>query len=210
GNTMRGASAKSTGASGFVTVFSFGPQPIAATRARSRRVRMGRIIRLAGARVPDRARLVVVEPLAPDGLRRAGVVDGQLEVVAEREIEAGGRDVVEAGDVARQRRLGAPGGAAVLRRAEIDVPLRAVARVHPGGADVARGPGGERREAVRGPDRRHRQVAARRPGGARVAGARVVDPLRPLVDAAGVPERVEAAGGVGRDRDLRPEEGPAA
>src|SRR5262249_31263671 len=131
GNTMRGASAKSTGASGFVTVFSFGPQPIAATRARSRRVRMGRIIRLAGARVPDRARLVVVEPLAPDGLGRAGVVDGQLEVVAEREIEAGGRDVVEAGDVARQRRLGAPGGAAVLRRAEIDVPLRAVARVHP-------------------------------------------------------------------------------
>src|SRR3972149_595543 len=96
----------------------------------------------------DRARAVEVQPLAPNGVRRAAVVDVQLKVVPEGEAETVREDVVEAGHVRGEVNLRRPLPAAIRRAAVVSVPKRPGAGIHPGDAHVAGDPRGDRRECV--------------------------------------------------------------
>src|SRR5439155_3535579 len=100
----------------------------------------------AASRVPDRARAVPVQALAPDVVAVPAVVDRHLVVVAEGEAEAGRLDVAETCRVGREVDLGREAPAAVGGPAVIDVVQRGITGIHPGSAHVpgpARPHGGE-------------------------------------------------------------------
>src|ERR1051326_1798670 len=110
--------------------------------------------------VPDVAGRGPRIALSKRRLRVALIVYIHVKVVAKREAEAVAENVAVAGDKAREHRLGRPRLSTVGRRSVIDVPVRLVALVHPGNADVARR------------SRPNRRKRGAHPGGAREISGR--------------------------------------
>src|SRR5713226_8474339 len=94
-------------------------------------------IQLPSTRIPDRSRRLIIHPLAPYRVGIVVVVDGNPEIVAERETEAFLADVAIASDIAGEAGLVRPGRAAVRGTAVVGIPVRPVASVHPSHSHVA-------------------------------------------------------------------------
>src|SRR5205807_6507171 len=94
----------------------------------------------------------------PNGVCGALVVDGQAEVIAEREAEARGKNVIIEASWTRELRFGRPGGSAISRTTIVGIPQQVAVRlgsyrnrhssIHPGDADIARDSGCDGREAM--------------------------------------------------------------
>src|SRR6266704_1320709 len=84
---------------------------------------------LPSTHIPDRPGRLIIHPLAPNHVRIDVVIDGNPEIVSERETEAFLADVAIASDIAGEAGLVRPGRAAVRGTAVVRIPVRCVARI---------------------------------------------------------------------------------
>jgi len=120
---------------------------------RTDRIGAAKVTSLAPARVPDRTRRAVIAAFAPHDMRGAEVIDADGKQVAKWEEETVGQDVIVSAYGAGKSRFRRPGRPTVGGSSIEGIPKRMVlrvhfSRVHPCDADVARGAGGDSREAV--------------------------------------------------------------
>src|SRR6267154_3026475 len=97
--------------------------------------------------IPDRARRLVIEPLAPNHVRILHVINRDGKLIAKRKSEALREHVIVSPRRTGELGLVRPRRTAITRTPLKNIP-QGMSRIHPGNPHVARNPGSDRRERM--------------------------------------------------------------
>src|SRR5436190_17970688 len=116
-------------------------------------------------RIPHIPRREPIVSFAPSYLRMRLVVDVHIEIVAERETETIGENVVVSGNKTRQNGFSGPRRPSIVGSPVVNIPVRLISLVHPCNADIPSDSCCKSRECMVNALRCKRHILSRTPRG---------------------------------------------